>query len=442
MRKLFVTILTAWLFCACGGSASHPQTEEAQEEQRELDDTHMPKSEAQKFREAQDRLDDMDALMRSYLANKTEKRLMSLVELCDKLYYEYDESKMDKDGRRESMLLQARTDSTRTAVETMLKGELSNMLFPCINENDHLIENVQRWPLYLPKGVTLFYQMSTSGNVTMKIYNADANTTLKTYAGKKKVQDSLQIKNSAVYLIELTPKGASYIDFDVQKRLSDYNQLKQNQTVMVDTVPCSPKDPMAIKVQGIDMKNIFQEPKKLTLRSVGKSFFSGSSRAVVALDVPAGTTEILYSLRISTNEGSSGSDGKFNKKMTEKYRKVKLLGFNVYESTKSRSNLLRELLYGNVPPREEEAYCNVYVFTNPAEAKKFQDNQPVSQLKYNVDLSLMGTQSCNGCIPIKGFKKIYLGFENERFRYSNYLWLEALSVTPKTEYYRIKYRAK
>ena len=34
---------------------------------------------------------------------------------------------------------------------------------------------------------------------------------------------------------------------------------------------------------------------------------------------------------------------------------------------------------------------------------------------------------------------IYLGFENERMRYNNYVWLEAIAITPKTEYFNVKY---
>jgi uncharacterized lipoprotein YddW (UPF0748 family) len=35
--------------------------------------------------------------------------------------------------------------------------------------------------------------------------------------------------------------------------------------------------------------------------------------------------------------------------------------------------------------------------------------------------------------------QIYLGFENERMRYTNYLWVEVEAVVPNTVYYRIKY---
>ena len=83
----------------------------------------------------------------------------------------------------------------------------------------------------------------------------------------------------------------------------------------------------------------------------------------------------------------------------------------------------------------------MYVFRNSSQAKQFQDStKPVSQLSYDVDYSTVGTQSCNGRIPTKGSKTIYLGFENERMRYANYLWVEVEAVVPNTVYYRTKYR--
>ena len=81
--------------------------------------------------------------------------------------------------------------------------------------------------------------------------------------------------------------------------------------------------------------------------------------------------------------------------MDEKYKEIKLLGLPVYESHGSSSNIFRELLNSCEPYREEEAYCNLYIFTSSAEAKKFADGKPVADLKYNVNLSKKGTQSCN-----------------------------------------------
>ena len=82
----------------------------------------------------------------------------------------------------------------------------------------------------------------------------------------------------------------------------------------------------------------------------------------------------------------------------------------------------------------------MYVFRNQTLAKQFQDGtKAASVLNYDVDYSTLGTQSCNGRIPIKGQKTIYLAFENERVRYTNYLWVEVEAVVPKTEYFTTKY---
>lgn len=110
----------------------------------------------------------------------------------------------------------------------------------------------------------------------------------------------------------------------------------------------------------------------------------------------------------------------------------------MYEGSRS-SGIIASLLDDNRPIREEDAYCNLYVFRNQADARSFQDGKSVSSLKYDVDYSTLGTQSCNGCIPTNGSKTIYFGFENERMRYTNYLWLEAVTTGNSTEYYKHVY---
>ena len=54
----------------------------------------------------------------------------------------------------------------------------------------------------------------------------------------------------------------------------------------------------------------------------------------------------------------------------------------------------------------------MYVFFDSVQAKKFQAGTAVNELKYSVDYSTLGTQSCNGRIPADGKSTIFLGFEN------------------------------
>ena len=129
--------------------------------------------------------------------------------------------------------------------------------------------------------------------------------------------------------------------------------------------------------------------------------------------------------------------------MFRSYKKIKMGGHEVFERQSGHGSSLIELLLGeNKPPREEEAYINMYVFYNAVQAKKFQDGIDPAKLQYSVDYSTMGTQSCNGRIPAKGNKIIYLGFQNERVRYNNYVWLEAMSSVTNKEYFKTEYSVK
>ena len=167
-----------------------------------------------------------------------------------------------------------------------------------------------------------------------------------------------------------------------------------------------------------------------------------NAQALVAVTVPAGATDILYSMRIATSEQDRSDDGQFHDNLTRSYKRIKFLGLPLYEKSSS-NGLLNTLLDDNRPIREEDAYCNMYVFRNKTQAKKFQDGtKTAAGLDYDVDYSTLGTQSCNGRIPVNGAKTIYLAFENERMRYTNYLWVEVEAVVPETVYYTTIYSVR
>jgi hypothetical protein len=217
------------------------------------------------------------------------------------------------------------------------------------------------------------------------------------------------------------------------------DRIYNPKSIRTEVVSCAKNDFRAYQINGIKMQNLFEEPRKFTLRSVIKSIASGSSIALVPILVPTGATDILYSMRVATSEQDCSSDGNFHRNMSLKYNQIKFLGLPLYERNKG-SGLLNTLLDDNRPLREEDAYCNMYLFRSQSEAKKFQDGTaPASSLDYDVDSSIVGTQSCNGCLPVNGASKLYIGFENVRVRYTNYLWVEAVAVVPTMEYYRTKY---
>ena len=318
------------------------------------------------------------------------------------------------------------------------KNIISTGMVDVYSHKNLLLTEKSTTPLYLEAGEMLFLEHSSSEATTLRFNNADTQRTLRTY-NSASVKDSIKIAYSGIYTIDLLPKAKCYSSLNVGVRPISTDRIYSRKGVRSETVKCKKGDWGAKAVTAIKMHNCFDEPRKFTLRGQLKAMFSGNAKAVVAVSVPVGTTDILYSLRVATSESSRSGDGEFHNNLTHSYKKIKMLGLPLYEKEKTRGVFMR-LLDDNRPIREEDAYCNLYVFRNQSQAKQFQDGaKPASQLNYDVDYSTIGTQSCSGRIPTKGAKTIYLGFENERMRYVNYLWVEVVAVTPTTEYHTTKY---
>lgn len=363
------------------------------------------------------------------------KQITSLCALNEQLVFDYDPATQDSAANAQCENLRRQIDDLHNSVNELVETQTPNIFVSVLRKPQELLEATQNYPVYLERGDKLIYRIETEKPADVRIYNADSHQLLKTYAGKTLVRDSVNISFSAIYLVQVTPKTRQYTNIKIGYKTQDVSRLAGTKSVRVDSVEAQKGDFMAAPVRGIKMTNLFDEPRKFTLRGQLKAAFSGSYRAIVALQVPAGATDVLYSLRISTNESNKSTDGDFYRDMETSYRRIKVLGLPIYESHRG-SGLIATLLGENVPPREEDAYIDMYVFYSAAQAKKFQDDADPTKLSYNVDYSTMGTQSCNGRIPSKGYKTIYLGFLNERMRYNNYVWLEALSAVPHTEYFK------
>ena len=367
------------------------------------------------------------------------EELIDIYELGKELYYDFNPLGLKPDQITACEALKERVRILKGEIIAKAEAEIADFKISPYSMDDHLLEKAQTYPVYLLKGEKLRWRINAQKPMTVKLCNADARTVIKTYTGKTSVVDSLEIQNTAIYFLEVIPGSAQYIDLNINYKVKELARLRNATPIKTKQVDCSKGDFGAVAVLGVKMHNIFEEPRKFTLRGQLKSAFSGSSIAMVPIIIPAGTTDILYSMRMATSEQDRSSDGEFHDNMTRTYKQIKFMGLPLYE--KSTSNgLLNTLLDDNRPLRDEDAYCNMYVFRSQTEAKKFQDGKATAgDLKYDLDYSTVGTQSCNGHIPSNGASKIYLGFENVRVRYTNYLWVEAIAVIPTTEYYTTKY---
>lgn len=368
--------------------------------------------------------------------------LREIHSIGSELYYNFNPMDLKAEQITACELLKARVDTLREKIVNGCNEALKSVFVDAYNFSDTLIESAQTYPVYLQKGEKLHISVNGNGNFTVKIGNANSRSIIKSITGKKSVTESLDIANTAIYLVEVIPMGAQYIDLAVQYQVADATRLTPPTQIYSEEVECNKGDFGAKGIPGISMRRCFEEPRKFTLRGQLKAAFSGNAKALVAVQIPEGATDILYSMRIATSESSRSSDGEFHDNLSRSYKRVKFLGMPIYE--KSTSNgLLNTLLDDNRPLRDEDAYCNMYVFRNQSMAKQFQDGtKSASQLSYDVNYSTIGTQSCNGRIPVKGLRTIYLAFENERMRYTNYLWVEVEAVVPHTVYYTTKYSIK
>jgi len=362
-------------------------------------------------------------------------------QLNDELAFNYDAASLDSAqlarAKEVERLIADVKESIAQHIDQIVRGGYWYME----NQPELLLTEQVEYPMYLERGEKLFVEVATEKPAEIRIYNVNSHQVLRSYLGKTHIKDSLAISFSSVYVVEINPRVRQYASIELTYHPNSIDRVKHPKQVTSKQVEGQKGDFRVQTVKGIKMKNLFEEPRKFTLRGQLKAAFSGSYRAIVAVPVPAGATDILYSLRISTNEPDRASDGKFHDNMETSYKRIKMLGLPVYESH-GGAGIISTLLGENQPWREEDAYINMYVFFNSAQAKKFQDGVDPAKLSYSVDYSTMGTQSCNGRIPSKGYKTIYLGFLNERMRYNNYVWLEAVSAVPNTEYFKTEYIVK
>ena len=384
---------------------------------------------------------EVDSIWNAISSNATSKQLQQLITKINKLKYEYDDEDMNVATIQVCDALKQRIEYLQNDfVENIKANYLNAGKQMIIREPNALLDSKTILPFFLRKGERLHLDVHATGKATIALRNADIEKLIKSFHNQ--VVDSFFIANEGVYTLEIVPQEKQYVSIEVGYEPVSGKDLESRPQVMKQIVECAKGEFGAIASKGIKMKNIFDEPRKFTLRGQIKAAFSGSARALVAIQVPAGATDILYTMRIDTSEGGKSEDGKFCNNLNYSYRKINMLGLPVYESTKS-SGILNMILDDNRPIRDEDAYCNMYVFRNQSQAKKFQDGtHAASALTYDVDYSTLGTQSCNGRIPANGSKTIYLGFENERMRYTNYLWVEAVAVIPTTIYHKEQYTIK
>lgn len=388
-------------------------------------------------------LEKVQFIEKSDLSTLPKEKIIEVYNIASELYYDYNPIDLKPEQATACEALKKRVAELKEKTITAIQELLPKYKMVSHSLDDKLFEGEESFPIYLQKGETLHWNITAQTPITVTVSNVDSRKQIKKHTGRNTYTDSLAIINSAIYIVTIATTQSQYIDAEIHYNVKDISRLCKVTPINQEVVECNKNDFGAKGAPGIEMHKCFEEPRKFTLRSQFKATFSGNANALVPVQIPAGTSDILYSIRIDTSEKPKADDGKFHDKLSHSYSSIKFLGLPIYEkksSSNSSNGILNTLLDKNRPIRDEDAFCNMYVFRNQAQAKQFQDaTKKASALSYDVDCSTVGTQSCNGRIPVKGSKTIYLGFENERMTTTNYLWVEVTAIIQKTIYYTTKY---
>ena len=378
----------------------------------------------------------------------TDLDLQTIYAELSQIEYDYNPDGMGERAQQKCQLLKERLTVLQASPSSLQQISSSNEASASesspssnkglISRRHMKVDAVKRYPYYFKSQDQLHISVTPHGSARVSLFDINHQKRLKQWHVQSTLEEQVTIPSDGIYMIELRPNGGELItDISLSYEGADSDKRPR---VSERTVSCKQGDFLAEATASVRVSTVFKEPKKVGLRGNLKSIFSGKSRALISVPVPAGSDAILYSLRISTNEKTAPSDGKFADNLSLASKQIKLLGIKVYEKRTLSSSVIDRLLFNTRPVREEDAFCNMYVLTDATQAKKFQDETASSgHYKYDVEQSQMGTQSCNGELKPKGRKTLYLGFENERMRYDNYIWLEVASLTHTKEYTRPVY---
>ena len=341
------------------------------------------------------------------------------------------------------LTLRHETNIRRKRMRSELEKSIPEVEQPIYSQGDQLLDKGRStMAAKLQKGDVIKYSYNTTNPICFKIYNIDSKTCIKEYIMQTNISDSLVVSNTAIYLFEFENKqGMQYISYHIARYCKTLHNLLSSIKVSTEEQPAGKGDFMAYSKNEYKVTNLFQEPRKVTLRGSWKAAWSGHKRTIIALNIPPNTIDVAYQLRIDTSDGANAQDGQFFNTVKQDCSKVQIMGVTLKEKTESHTSILRELLSKmETPKRAEEAYCSMYVFYKGNDAKVFAANNARSVENYDVDHSIIGTQSCNGSIPVSGKKNVYLCFENDQFSGSVYLWLEAVATSTETNFYKLIYK--
>ena len=257
----------------------------------------------------------------------------------------------------------------------------------------------------------------------------DKKSKVKTYLFQTK------IFNTDVYTIRVTDNISKYMNLTVDRMSSNQKSAMQSTDFIYDTIVSKKGVKNSILVEDISLIKAVNEPRKIVLS--GNVSLSGESKILVPLELPKGTIQLLYELRISGENEETAEDGQLFGKVSTSVNQYKVLGKTIFETNSTESCLTRELLNLISLPKREKVSANVYFIPDEKNARLFTDRSP-NGFDYDTKNSLKNTQSMNGLIKPQKNGFVYLAFESTSTFRDTYIWLDAVAINKTPRYVILK----
>ena len=239
------------------------------------------------YEKAEKKIADLENCVEQLQKETDAQQIIKVLTDVKKLEYNFDSTDMNRAAIEKCKALQARVVEVQEAAVAKAENIILESKVLVYDGEDILIEKMTEYPVYLEKGDVLYYDVKLQTAVPVKLYNMNTRSTVKSY-NKTSVKDSLVISYTGIYLLKIKPQGSQYASVRIAYDTDNMERLYNPKSVRTETESCSKGDFRAYTIKGVKMQNLFEEPRKFTLRSVFKSKASGSSIALVPIQVPAG----------------------------------------------------------------------------------------------------------------------------------------------------------
>jgi hypothetical protein len=245
---------------------------------------------------------------------------------------------------------------------------------------------------------------------------------------------SCKVNNTDVFTLVVTDKAPKYLNLYVARMPQTILSAQQSTEFNFVTLNSKKGVKNAIAIDEVNLVKAVNEPRKIVLSS--NVSWSGESKIIVPLELPKGTKQLLYEVRISGENKEIKNTKNLFSKVSTSVNKYKILGKTIFETNSTESSITRDLLNSISMPKREKISANIFFFPDDKNGRAFQDKNP--KFDYDIKNSLKNTQSMNGIIKPQNNGFVYLGFEATSTWNETFIWIDAVAIQIQKKYVIIK----